>query len=148
MDLLGSFALQETGEDALQRDPCSRDATDAVLVNMERADILIEVPLHGKTSLQLWAAGAYNRNVNPVLTQWGPALLLLLGIVLGVLYNNRSISQLDTRIADRIGHLDTRIADLMRASEIRHNDLKDLIQSEIRRLEDRIARLEGPLVRP
>ena len=56
--------------------------------------------------------------------QSGPALLLLLGIVLGVLYNNRSISHLDTRISDSTNHLSSRIDDLSRHEEARHNDLK------------------------
>ncbi len=74
--------------------------------------------------------------MNPALIQWGPALLILFGIVLGVIYNNRSIN-----------HLDTRINDLIRNEEIRHTDLKDLIKSEIRRVEERIARLEQPVIR-
>jgi|HubBroStandDraft_6_1064221.scaffolds.fasta_scaffold3367707_2 low affinity Fe/Cu permease len=74
--------------------------------------------------------------MNPALIQWGPTLLILFGIVLGVIYNNRSIS-----------HLDTRINDLIRNEDIRHTDLKDLIKSEIRRVEERIARLEQPIIR-
>jgi low affinity Fe/Cu permease len=74
--------------------------------------------------------------MNPALIQWGPALLILFGIVLGVIYNSRSIN-----------HLDTRINDLIRNEEIRHTDLKDLIKSEIRRVEERIARLEQPVIR-
>lgn len=70
------------------------------------------------------------------LIQSGPALLILFGIVLGVIFNNRSIN-----------HLDTRINDLIRNEEVRHTDLKDLIRSEIRRVEERIARLELPIIR-
>ena len=74
--------------------------------------------------------------MNPALIQWGPALLILFGIVLGVMYNNRSIN-----------HLDTRMNSLIRNEEIRHTDLKDLIKSEIRRVEERIAWLEQPVIR-
>jgi hypothetical protein len=74
--------------------------------------------------------------MSPVLFQWGPAFLILFGIFLGVIYNNRSIN-----------HLETRMNDLIRNEEIRHTDLKDLIKSEIRRVEDRIARLEHPIIR-
>lgn len=74
--------------------------------------------------------------MNPALIQWGPALLILFGIMLGVIYNNRSIN-----------HLDTRMNDLIRNEEIRHTDLKDLIKFEIRRVEERIARLEQPVIR-
>lgn len=96
--------------------------------------------------------------MNPALIQWGPALLILFGIVLGVIYNNRSINHLDARISvevghlssrfsGEIGHLSTRIDDLIRNQEIRHVDLKDFIKSEVRRLEDRIERIEHPVIR-
>jgi hypothetical protein len=96
--------------------------------------------------------------MNPALIQWGPALLILFGIVLGVIYNNRSINHLDarisgesnhlsTRLGGEIGHLSARIDDLIRNEEIRHNDMKDFIKSEVRRLEDRIERLERPVIR-
>jgi hypothetical protein len=95
--------------------------------------------------------------MSPII-QWGPALLVLLGILLGVLYNNRSITHLDTRVGDsyqqlsaQIGdshqQLSARIDDLNRHEEARHNDLKDFFKSEIRRLEERIARLEQPIIR-
>jgi hypothetical protein len=63
-------------------------------------------------------------------------LLILLGIVLGVIYNNRSINHLDTRISDLIRTEEVRHNDL----KDRHNDLKDFIKSEIRRLEERLIR--------
>jgi|SRR5271166_336936 len=96
--------------------------------------------------------------MNPAITQWGPALLLLLGILLGVLYNNRSINHLDTRIGDAsnqfsekvndsFGALSKRIDDSIRHQDARHDDLKDFIKSEIRRVEERIARLEQPIIR-
>jgi hypothetical protein len=96
--------------------------------------------------------------MNPVVVQLGQVLLILLGIALGVIYNNRSIGHLDTRINDRVGeadrrlgnridHLSTRIDDMIRNQELRHNDLKDVIKSEVRRLDDRIARLEQPIIR-
>jgi hypothetical protein len=85
--------------------------------------------------------------MNPALIQWGPALLILFGIVLGVIYNNRSINHLDARISGEVAHLSTRIDDLIRNEEMRHSDLKDFIKSEIRRLEDRIERIEHPVIR-
>src|SRR5262245_45289010 len=106
-----------------------------------------------------------------------PPLLLLLGVMFGVIYNNGSINHLDTRMTDlssrldkqiqqlanqveaqiaqlsnrvdgqldqlskrfdgQFDHLSTRIDDLVRNEEIRHNDFKDFIKSEVRRLEDR-----------
>jgi len=85
--------------------------------------------------------------MSPVIIQWGPAVLLLFGILLGVLYNNRSIGHLDTRVSDSTNHLSSRIDDLNRHEEARHSDLKDFFKSEIRRLEERIARLEQPIIR-
>ena len=84
--------------------------------------------------------------MSPII-QWGPALLVLLGILLGVLYNNRTINHLDTRISDSHRQLSERIDDLIRHEDARHNDLKDLFKSEIRRLEERIGRLEQPIIR-
>jgi len=54
--------------------------------------------------------------------QWCSALLALLGIVFGVIYNSRSIN-----------HLDTRISDSNHNAELRHADLKDFIKSEVAR---------------
>lgn len=107
--------------------------------------------------------------MDPALIQWGPALLILFGIILGVIYNNRSIGHLETRIGSldtrlsgeigqlstqlgnritgEIGHLSTRFDDLIRTEELRHTDLKDFIKSEVRRLEDRIDRIEHPVIR-
>jgi hypothetical protein len=96
--------------------------------------------------------------MSPAVIQWGPALLILFGIVLGVICNNSSINHLDARISSEIGHMDrrmsgemanlsTRIDDLIRSEEMRHNDLKDFVKSEIRRLEERIGRLEHPIIR-
>ena len=85
--------------------------------------------------------------MSPVVFQWVPALLILFGIVLGVIYNNRSINHLDARIGGGLAHVSTRIDDLIRNEEIRHNDLKDFIKSEVRRLEDRIEHLEHPIIR-
>jgi hypothetical protein len=82
-----------------------------------------------------------------VAVQWGWALLALLVILLGVRHNNRSISHLDKRIGNSFKHLSTRIDDLDRHDQARHNDLKDFFKSEVRRLDERIARLEQPIIR-
>ena len=74
--------------------------------------------------------------MNAALSEWGPALLVLLGVVLGVIYNSRSIN-----------HLDTRITDSNHNADLRHADLKDFIKAEVARLEDRLIRLERPIIR-
>lgn len=65
---------------------------------------------------------------------WGQVIVILLGILVGVLFNN-------VRLTDLRSHLDKRIDDLDRS-------LRDFIHSEIKRLEDRIARLEHPIFKP
>ncbi|MBI1895574.1 MAG: hypothetical protein HYZ57_19715 [Acidobacteria bacterium] len=71
-----------------------------------------------------------------VLTQWGPALLVVLGVMFGVMYNNA-----------RITHLDQRISDLMRLWERQHDSLKELFRAEIGRVENRLGRVETQLDR-
>jgi hypothetical protein len=67
---------------------------------------------------------------------WGPALLVCSTVIVGLLYQN------------------TRMNDLKDAFNTRFDDLKDYIKSEFKRvderidrLEERIARLDVPLVR-
>jgi hypothetical protein len=65
---------------------------------------------------------------------WGQVIVILLGILVGVLFNN-------VRLTDLRSHVDKCIDDLDRS-------LRDFIHSEIKRLEDRIARLEHPIFKP
>jgi hypothetical protein len=65
---------------------------------------------------------------------WGQVIVILLGILVGVLFNN-------VRLTDLRSHVDKRIDDLDRS-------LRDFIHSEIKRLEDRIGRLEHPIFKP
>ena len=71
------------------------------------------------------------------MNQWGPALLVVFTVVLGVVFNN-------SRISDLRSHVDSRMDDFNN----RLNDLKDFIRSEIRRLEQRIERLEQRVEHP
>jgi hypothetical protein len=65
---------------------------------------------------------------------WGQVIVILIGIGFGVMFNN-------ARITDLRNHVDKRIDDLDRS-------LRDLIKSEVKRLEDRLDRLERPILRP
>jgi hypothetical protein len=58
---------------------------------------------------------------------WGQVVVILIGILLGVLYNNSKIN------------------DLRSSTDKRFDDLKDFIRSEVHRLGDRIERLERPI---
>ena len=58
---------------------------------------------------------------------WGQVVVILIGILSGVLYNNSMIDNLRS------------------STDKRFDDLKDFIRSEVHRLEDRIERLERPI---
>lgn len=60
------------------------------------------------------------------LTAWGPALLICLTVLLGILYSN-------SRLSDLRSYVDARFNAVNR----RFDDMKDFIKSEVRRLEDR-----------
>ena len=60
---------------------------------------------------------------------WGQVVVILIGILLGVLYNNSKIN------------------DLRSSTDKRFDDLKDFIRSEVHRLEDRMHRLEDRMDR-
>jgi hypothetical protein len=64
--------------------------------------------------------------VSNTIVTWGPALLICLTVVIGILFNN-------SRINDLRGYVDARF----NAVDHRFDDLKDFIRSEVRRLEDR-----------
>ena len=100
--------------------------------------------------------------MNPAVLNWGPVAVIVLGYVFGIYFQNRSNAQLGKRIDDlradmnsRLGHLDSdvnqRSIDLnQRLNDMnnRISDLKDFIHSENQRLEDRLERLERPVLRP
>ncbi|HTT60183.1 MAG TPA: hypothetical protein VMG35_00025 [Bryobacteraceae bacterium] len=82
--------------------------------------------------------------MNPAVLNWGPAAVIVGGYLLGIYFQNRSIAHLERRIDDtnnRISHLESEFNN-------RFSDLRDFIHSEIRRIEDRIDRLERPVLRP
>lgn len=68
---------------------------------------------------------------------WAQVAVIAGGYLLGLYFQNRSI-----------GHLDKRIDDLRADMADRFNDLRAFIQSEIKRVESRLDRLEHPLARP
>ena len=82
--------------------------------------------------------------MNPAVLNWGPVAVIVGGYLLGIYFQNRSIAHLERRIDDtnnRISHLESEFNN-------RFSDLRDFIHSEIRRIEDRIDRLERPVLRP
>ena len=65
--------------------------------------------------------------MNP-LSQWGPVAVIVGGYLLGFFFQNR------------------RIDDLRDSMNKRFDDLRDLVKSEVKRVEERIERLEHPIV--
>lgn len=66
------------------------------------------------------------------MTNWGPAVVVLLGIAGGVLYSN-------SRITDLRDNMNKRIDDLRADMNKRFDDLRDLLKSEVKRIEERIT---------
>jgi len=62
------------------------------------------------------------------LSQWGPVAVIVGGYLLGMFFQNRGID------------------DLKDSMNKRFDDLRDLLKSEIKRVEQRIDRLEHPIV--
>lgn len=67
--------------------------------------------------------------MNPVVGQWGPVAVIVGGYLLGIYFQNR------------------RIDDLRDSMNRRFDDLRDLLKSEIKRLDERLDRIEHPIVR-
>jgi len=77
------------------------------------------------------------------MNQWGPIAVIVGGYLLGVFFQNRRIDDLKDSMNKRFDDVNSRFDDINR----RFDDMRDLVKSEVRRLEDRIGRLESPIVR-
>jgi hypothetical protein len=62
-------------------------------------------------------------------SQWGPIAVIVPGFLLGIFFQNR-------RIDDLKGSLNNRF-----------DDMRDLSKSEVKRLEERLDRIEHPIIR-
>jgi hypothetical protein len=87
------------------------------------------------------------RAMNPLISQWGPVAVIVGGYLLGIHFQSRSIAHLDHRIDDLRDSMNKRFDDLRETMNKRFDDLHDLLKSEIKRVEERIDRLEHPIVR-
>ena len=74
-------------------------------------------------------------NVINTANLWGPALLVFLTVVRGVIWGNSRLNDLRSYIDARFNAQDKRFD----AQDQRFEDLKDFIRSEVRRLEERIS---------
>jgi hypothetical protein len=95
---------------------------------------------------------------NTILSQWGPALLVCFTVIIGLFYQNTRMTDLrasfDKRFDDLKSSMDKRFDDMRSSFEKRFDDmgkrfddLKDLMKSEFKLVDERIDRLESPLVR-
>jgi hypothetical protein len=85
--------------------------------------------------------------MNPIINQWGPVAVIVGGYLLGVYFQSRSIAHLDRRIDHLLDSMSRRFDDLRETMNKRFDDLHDLLKSEVKRVEERLDRLEHPIVR-
>jgi hypothetical protein len=78
--------------------------------------------------------------MSPVIGQWGPVAVIVGGYLLGICFQNR-------RIDDLRDSMNRRFDDLRDSMNKRFDGLHDLLKSEVRRLDERLDRLEHPIVR-
>jgi hypothetical protein len=78
--------------------------------------------------------------MSPVIGQWGPVAVIVGGYLLGIYFQNR-------RIDDLRDSMNRRFDDLRDSMNKRFDGLHDLLKSEVRRLDERLDRLEHPIVR-
>lgn len=74
------------------------------------------------------------------MNQWGPVAVIVGGYLLGIYFQNR-------RIDDLRDSMNRRFDDLRETMNKRFDDLHDLLRSEVKRIEERLERLEHPIVR-
>jgi hypothetical protein len=84
---------------------------------------------------------------NTILSQWGPALLVCLTVIIGLFYQNTRMNDMKDAFNRRFDDMDKRFDDMKSSFNKRFDDLKDLMKSEFRRVDERIDRLESPLAR-
>ena len=80
--------------------------------------------------------------MNP-LNQWGPVAVIVVGYLLGIYFQNRRIDDLKDSMNKRFDDINGRFGDINK----RFDDMRDLIRSETKHLEERIDRLEHPVIR-
>jgi len=78
--------------------------------------------------------------MNPAIGQWGPVAVIVGGYLLGIYFQNR-------RIDDLRDSMNRRFDDLRDSINKRFDGLHDLLKSEVKRLDERLDRMEHPIVR-
>lgn len=70
---------------------------------------------------------------------WGPALSVVGSLLVVLLFNLRGFAQMDSRIGD----IHKRFDDINK----RFDDMREFIRSEVKRLEERIDKRDGVLIK-
>jgi predicted nucleic acid-binding Zn-ribbon protein len=82
--------------------------------------------------------------MNPVIGQWGPVAVIVGGYLLGIYFQNRRIDDLRDSINRRFDD----VRELLKSEVNRLESSINRLESEIKRLDERFDRLEHPIVRP
>ncbi|HEV2177847.1 MAG TPA: hypothetical protein VGW33_11715 [Terriglobia bacterium] len=74
---------------------------------------------------------------------WAATAIIVVGYILGFYFNHREVESLRRAMESLRREMETRFA----AIDKRFDDLKDWIRAELRRIDERLDRLEHPLVK-
>ena len=66
-----------------------------------------------------------------MINQWGPALLIVFSILVGIIYGNKRLDDLRSEMNAKFGAADKRLGDLQASLDKRFNDLQLSIRSEL-----------------
>ena len=78
---------------------------------------------------------------------WAGVAVVVLGYVIGFYLQRRDIDKLESRMDKMEASLNRRIDDLRSEMVARFDGLRDPLRSEIKRVEERIDRLERPVLK-
>jgi hypothetical protein len=82
---------------------------------------------------------------------WLAVAVVMLGYIVGFYFQHRDLDKLETslnrRIDDLRSEMNARFAALQSEMNARFAALHELLKSEVKRLEDRLERIERPIVR-
>jgi len=84
---------------------------------------------------------------NTIPSQWGPAILVCFTVIIGLFYQSARMTDMKDAFNRRFDDMDKRFDDMKSSFSKRFDDLKDLMKSEFKRIDERIDRLESPLLR-
>jgi flagellar capping protein FliD len=81
--------------------------------------------------------------MNPIINQWGPVAVIVGGYLLGIFFQNRRIDDLRDSISKRFEDL----RDLLKSEVKRLEERLDHMDQRFDRLDERLDRMERPIIR-